>query len=195
MHVAVGEGFEPLGFAPEFEVELAPEFPGTGSWSHPVHAFDLEGRVVQDPVSRWGAPAVLVVEPAHGLPWVGIFSSSGRGQGFSGAVATPNPRRLCVAVKGATYLVDVDRPQQGALVTWAQQLVGISSPALLLAASTDDVVAYGVEGLAWRSPRLAVDGLRITEARDGTITVLDLAGDGHGEDVLTTVDVHTGRLA
>ena len=195
MHVADGQAFEPLGFAPEFEVEVAPEFPGTGSWPYPVHAFDLEGRVVQDPVSRWGAPAVLVVEPAGRAPWVGMFPSSSGGRGLSGAVATPNPRKLCVAVRGATYVVDVDRPRQGVLVGWAQQLVGIGSPALLLAASADDVVAYGPEGLEWRSPRLAIDGLRIIDARDGTITVSDLEGDGRGAPVLTTLDVHTGRPA
>lgn len=155
-------GFERQGFSPAYEVEPDPEFPAGGAWSCPVIAFDRDGRVQAEFVSRWGAPRILRVRPPDSPEWVGMFPSGGLG-GVSGVYATPSPERLCVLVDGAAYIVRVDGPQEGAVIAHdtVEQVVSSMEPPLLLLVRGIDIVALGSEGVAWRSPRLAVDDLRV----------------------------------
>jgi hypothetical protein len=68
-----------------------------------------------------------------------------------------------VLVDGVAYLVDTASPSAGAVIAHDQvwQVVGMDQPALLLLVRSIDIVAVGVEGITWRTPRLAVDDLRV----------------------------------
>jgi hypothetical protein len=143
------------GFAPAFDAEADPEFPGDGRWSCPVFAFDYDGRVVQEFKSPWGTPFVVRVTPADGSEWVGLFPAGGLGG-------------------------EDDAPGSAAVVAQDQvrQVVPVIDSSLLLLVSYVDMVAIDSQGIAWTSPRLALDGLRITHTdADGIHCVADtLAG-------------------
>ena len=154
-------GFTQACIEPTYAVTVDPEFPADGQWPAPVHAFDREGRMQSDLVSRWGAPRIVQVQPAGSPEWVGFFPAGGLG-GVSGVHATPSACHLCVLVDGEAYVVRVDAPAEGAVVSQGvQQVVPVAEPPLLLLVRHTDIVALGPEGVAWRSPRLAVDGLRV----------------------------------
>jgi hypothetical protein len=154
-----------------FDVVVDPEFPGDGDWGCPMFAFDREGRIAGNAESRWGPPTVVDVLPQPGERWVGSFAAGGLG-GVSGVFATPAPAQLCVVVDGLAYVVDVHNPGSGAVIAHDQvwQVEFIEEPArLLLLIRFIDIVALGEAGIAWRTPRVAVDGLRVVQAGPGGI--------------------------
>lgn len=152
------------GFEPAYEIEIDPEFAPDGEWSCPVFAFDRVGRLVDDFVSRWGTPIVVRVRPGTAAEWVGQFPAGGL-VGVDGVFACPAPTQMCVVVDGLAFLVDVGAPAQTLAVhDQVRQVVPVVGAPLLLLVSYVDIVAIGPEGIAWRSPRLALDGLRVLDA-------------------------------
>jgi hypothetical protein len=180
-------------FDPAYDVELGPEFPGGGEWLYPVFAFDRDGHLDPQFVSRWGAPVIAVIHPQRGEQWVGMFPAGGLG-GVSGAFATPSAQHLCIVADGEAFLVRTDAPQEGALVVQDQvRQVAVASTTLLLLVRDIDIVAVGARGVAWRSPRLAVDDLRVTTAGP---TAIHCTGDllaGRVVDLI--VNAATGCVA
>ena len=61
---------------------------------------------------------------------------------------------------------------------------------LVVFADFTNLVAYGREGVAWRSRRLALDDLKIVRPEDHVLHVIGFFGDE--EDVPFTVDLRTG---
>jgi hypothetical protein len=157
--------FEALGFSPTFDVEADPEFPGDGNWICPVVGYDRDGTVMEDFDSRWGAPVVLAVSGKRVDRWVGMFASGGLG-GVTGAFGCPSPTDLCVLADGLAYLLDVTKPSRGAQPVHDQvtQVVPVEGLPLVLLVRFIDIVAIGQHGIAWRTPRLAVDGLQVVQA-------------------------------
>jgi hypothetical protein len=192
-------GFQRLAFEPAYEVEVDPEFPADGRWASPVFAYDRDGRAQSDPVSRWGVPRVIRVRPVDSPEWVGMFPCSGLGGlgglgGVSGILATPSPGHLCVLADGEAFIVGVDAPGEGAvpLHVPVKQVASAMSPPLLLLVSDIDVVAVGAHGVAWRSPRLAVDDLRVVDVSTAGIRC---TGDVFSEEeVSILVDPASGRV-
>ncbi|MFI6096585.1 hypothetical protein ACIA8G_13575 [Lentzea sp. NPDC051213] len=106
--------------------------------------------------------------------------------------ACPAPAQLCVVVDGLAFLLDVDAPA-AAVVAQDQvcQVVPVIGVPLLLLVSYFDIVAIAPEGIAWRSPRLALDGLRVSLAQaDGIRCVAETLED---ESVDIVVDPVTGE--
>ena len=145
-------------------------------------------------MSRWGDPLVLCVKPVDSPEWVGMFPAGGLG-GLSGVFATPSPQRICVIVDGLAYLVLVDAPGAGAVMAQniVEQVVPLEDPQLLLLVRVIDIVALGPGGIAWRSPRLAVDGLRVVRVDTQGIWCV---GDSLSQEQDSfVVDRATGRVA
>lgn len=181
-----------------FRVAVDPEFPGDGDWRCPTYAFDRDGTVRVDPDTTWGAPTVLDVTPNEEDRWIGFFSSGGLG-GLSGVFATPDAVAVCVVVDGLAYLVDVTAPQGGApTISWqTAQVVPMTDPRLLLIVSDLNIVALGVDGVAWQTQRLAVDDLRVVKTAPGRIlcTLDNLGGSATIElDATTGEQVSGTRL-
>jgi hypothetical protein len=86
--------------------------------------------------------------------------------GVRGVFAAPSPAALCAVVDGLAYLVDVEAPADGAIIAHdlVSQVVPVPRRDLLLLVRMIDIVAWGPEGVAWRSARLAVDDLRVERA-------------------------------
>ena len=109
-------------------------------------------------------------------------------------ISSPDPDRACIISSGAAYIVKVDEPD-----SWDQVPVMpvldirlIPDHQILVFADSTRLAAYGNSGLAWRSPRVCWDELKILNVTHDTI-------EGIGYDPLNdsesrfAVDIRTGR--
>lgn len=177
--------FDPT-FAHDYTVDLHAELPGSG-------------QVLEFPKECPSRPASLVVriEPTGRQAWFGRFRGGGMTHaGVTGAYSWPDPRMVCVACVGSVYLVDVGAPLN------AQELdsgmVVDIRPApherLILLADTWEVRAYSSDGIAWRTGRIAVDGMRLADIVDGTLDGFARSADDDDEEVPFRIDMTTGRV-
>jgi hypothetical protein len=124
------------------------------------------------PAGRSGAGGLIFeVDPGDSDSWVGFArpTSIGSRNAVTGLFSTPDPGRLCVITQGAAYLVDV-ATRRFVLLSQSDPVIFVTSLAdvgLLLLATPWRVLAIGCDGPAWRTERLAIDGLRLDEA-DGS---------------------------
>ncbi|MFI9813220.1 hypothetical protein [Saccharothrix variisporea] len=175
---------------PPYAVEVDPEFPPDGDWGCPVFEFGHDGGLGGF-TSRWGATVVRVTAATE---WVGLFPGEWP-DGVDDVFATPDPGRLCVVAGGSAFVVRVDSPGEGAVVAQdrVHQVVPVGDRLVLLVSEVD-VVALGPDGVAWRSGRLAGDGLRVVRADPDAVHCV---GNFHylGEDPQEFVlDPATGRV-
>lgn len=170
MSMSDSHRFERATFHPAYDVAVDVEFPGDGRWPSPVYAFDRQGRLQPDLVSRWGAPCILEVRPVVSPHWIGMFPAGGLG-GVTGVYATPSPRHMCVLVEGTAFVVQVDAPNEGAVIAHdtVGQVAAVAEPPLLLLVRAIDIVALGPNSVSWRSHRLAVDDLQVDMVDDDGI--------------------------
>lgn len=182
---------ERFHFDPSFSVLRDPDFPGNGDWGCEVLHFDRDGTVVDELRSPWGTPMVLEITPENDARWIATLEAGGLG-GLTGLYATPSDSHLCALVDGLAYLVDTQPAGKGATPVHHQvsQVVPVDGSDRLLLVRFIDIVALGRDGVAWKSPRLAVDGLAVVSASaDAVVCSLDgLAGP---ESI--TVDPITGE--
>jgi hypothetical protein len=174
-----------------YEVSEIGEFPGTGKFNLPVLYFPSpRSRPEHD--GLW-----LRIDPRNGKSWIGVFAFGYQSPpAISRVLTTPNPAFVCVISKGRAYIVRTDEPG-----TWDQipsypvldaRLIMESS--LIVFSSFTNLAAYGKRGLAWQSPRLCWDALKI-------VTVSDDVIEGVGYDPTNSathemrfaVDLKTGR--
>lgn len=127
-----------------------------------------------------GALEVLV-RPAAGGPFLATFAL-----GFAdpaaptGLFSCPHPDDLCALAGGYAYIVRASEPQQFTHLAFRPVLEVRPAPEheLLLAAGHHALLAWGREGVAWQTPRLSSEGLRLT----------GISGDrlhGFGWDLMT----------
>jgi hypothetical protein len=178
-------------FSSAYEVETDPEFPGDGDWGCLVCSYKADGTITQDFESRWGAPTILRVLPASAPSWVGMFPAGGLG-GESGVFGCPSLNHMCVVANGAAYLVDVTTPHGGAAMVRpdTHQVLPVPHAPLLLLAGFQDLVAVGIEGVAWRSPRLVLDELWVEQALENHLVC---RGHEMRGTVTFEVDLATGE--
>lgn len=161
--------FQTLGFSPAYDVEIDPEFPGDGDWRCAVFGYDRDGTVMEDFHSRWGPPMIMAVSPPDTQRWVGKFASGGLGVGVAGATGAfgcPASTDLCVLADGLAYVLSVEDPAGGAFAArlGVRQIVRVEGHPLLLLVTFTDIVAIGTAGVAWQTPRIALDDLWVESA-------------------------------
>jgi hypothetical protein len=167
-----------------YAVEEIAELPGTGKLAVPPIFFPPpKNRLEHD--GLW-----LKVTAASGKRWVGVFKFAySSPPAFSCVVDSLDPDRMCVISKGAAYIVRADEPEaweQIPLVPVLDFRV-IPDAGLLIFSDFTRLVAYGSSGLAWRSPRVCWDGLKIVSVYRGVI-------EGIGYDP-TNPATHESRFA
>jgi hypothetical protein len=124
------------------------------------------------PAGRTGTGGLIFeVDLGGGDSWVGFArpTSIGIRNAVAGLFSTPDPGRLCVITQGAAYLVDV-ATRRFVLLSLSDPVIFVTSltdVGLLLLATPWRVLAIGRDGPAWRTERLAIDGLRLDET-DGS---------------------------
>lgn len=139
-------------FARNYEAEFLREQPGLPT---ELRHYPRGGKAFQE-------GHLVRVKPRHGDPWVGVFAFGHTG-GFDELSTTPNPDWLCVVARNQAYLVDTRQPDcwehvnKGTPIT---QVMPAKEAGLLLFADHTEIEAWDATGLAWRSARLSLDGLR-----------------------------------
>jgi hypothetical protein len=109
------------------------------------------------------------VTPYEGDPWLGIFAFGQiTPKGVTGIFSTPNPERLCVAAQGNAFIVSVSDPS-----TWESvraipviDVRCVVKHGIIVFANFTELVAYGSQGLKWRTKRLTWDSMKVVEVTD-----------------------------
>jgi hypothetical protein len=180
-----------LTFPHSYEVEEIGELPGTGKFNVPLIYFPPPGtRGEHD--GLW-----LRIKADTGKAWVGVFAYGYTSPpAYSRVFSSPDPKRVCVLSRGSAYMVNADEPE-----TWEKipvfpvlEVRPLPVHKLLVFSDFSSLASYGSSGIAWRSPRVCWDGLKITNVSSETIE-----GTGYDPTNSTThesrfaVDVRTGR--
>jgi hypothetical protein len=178
-----------LSFSHSYEIEELPELPGTGRIDVPVLYFPRpKSRPEHD--GLW-----LRVRTASGESWVGVFAFGYQSPpAISRVLSSPDQNRACIISSGAAYVVKTDEPE-----TWEQIPIVpvldvrlIPEHQLIVFADFTRLAAYGRSGLAWRSPRVCWDGLKILNVTHDTIEGIGYDPTNLGESRFA-VDVIMGR--
>jgi len=111
----------------------------------------------------------------------------------TGIFSCPNPRELCALAGGYAYLIDTSDPTRSTHLPLKPVAEVLPLPAhnLLLFVGFHTLLAWGADGLAWHTPRLTWDGLRITRIDGDTLHGLawNMPSD---KDVPFTIHLPTG---
>jgi len=167
-----------LEFTPAYDVEVLNDFPGTSG-----------SRVLYIPPGspkggRDGLP--VRIKPTGDAPWIGIFAfGTQSGVGYRQIVSCPNPDEICVIAAGAAYVVNVREPTicNEVSLRSVSDVRQVIDRRILLFADSVSLLAWGDNGLAWKSTRLAHDGVRIDEVRHEIVS-------GRGWDPSIPGEVH-----
>lgn len=154
----------------------------------PDHAFAAEGA---------GARATLVAVELWGEPtWTVAFAAPDPGRrALTALLGTPRPTGLCVVERGTVFLGDVREPEAFEVVATPGPVVAAEELVVegaLLLVTPWAVTVVDARGVRWTTPRIAVDGLRIDEAKGGWIRGVADPDDDEPRDF--AVDLATGEV-
>jgi hypothetical protein len=178
-----------LALPHSYEIEEVLELPGTGTFDTPL-------LYIPQPKNRPEHDGLrLKIRAAGGKSWVGVFAFGYQSPpAFSRVVSLPDPNRACVISRGAAYVVKTDEPE-----IWEQipvlpvlDIRLIPEHELLVLADFTRLAAYGNSGIAWRSPQVCWDELKILSVTDDTIEGIGYDPTNLGESRFA-VDIRTGR--
>ncbi len=110
----------------------------------------------------------------------------------TGVHPCPHPDHLCALAGGYAYLADTTTPATCTLLPLKPVAQVLHTPDLLLFVGFHTLLAWGREGLAWQTPRLSWEGLKITGTTPTHLEGLawDLISD---RELPFSVDLATGR--
>lgn len=153
--------FIDTAFASGYEVELLEELPG----------YTPRNMFYVPPTGDGGRDGVLVRVRSGGAEWIGCFAFGDFGVPTCALVASPQQDTMFVVAAGAGYAIDVNRPSH-----WSElpclpiRQVGVSiEHKIVWFGDFIRLMAYGAEGLMWRSRRLCWDGLQIIAVEGNSI--------------------------
>ncbi|MGA2978924.1 MAG: hypothetical protein ABSD76_04975 [Terriglobales bacterium] len=180
-----------LALPHSYAVEEFGELPGTGVLPFPV-IYIPPPKTRPEHSGLW-----LKISSETGKCWIGVFAFGySSPPAFSRVVSTLDRNRVCVISNGAAYIVKADEPAVWQQIPVLPVLDVRSFPEHQLLVFSDFIrlAAYGSNGLAWRSPRVCWDELKILKVTSDTI-------EGTGYDPTNSitsesrfaVDIETGR--
>ena len=173
-----------------YEVEELPELPGSGGFNVPL-VYIPQPKNRPEHNGLW-----LKLTPPTGKSWIGVFAFLFESpRSFSRVISTFDADRVCVISRCAGFIVKVNEPG-----IWERVAVPVldvrllPEHQLLVLSGYTELVAYGKNGLAWCSPQLCWDELKIVNVTRDTI-------EGTGYDPTNSitresrfaVDIGTGR--
>jgi hypothetical protein len=180
-----------LSLPHSYEIQEIGDFPGTGKFRDPIIYFPRPQE------GREGGGLWLKVKAASGKSWVGVFAFGySSPPAFSRVVSSPDPDRLCVIANGAAYVVKSDEPElwDKIPVIPVLDVRPLPEQGLIVFSDFTRLAAYRNNTLAWQSPRVCWDGLKIVR-----ITLDAIEGVGYDPTNSITherpfsVDLETGR--
>jgi hypothetical protein len=105
----------------------------------------------------------VLIRPASGKSWVGIFAFGYEEPPATSRIVTPDPDRVCIISPGAAYIVQADDPStyQQIPVLPVLDVRSIPEHRLLVLADFTRMAAFGRNGILWTSPQVRWDELKI----------------------------------
>jgi hypothetical protein len=179
-----------LDFPHDWRAEVLAKPPLIAPARQFTHPRQVAGE--EDTLAR-GALLVLV-HPAGGGTFLATCAL-----GFSdpavptGLWTCPNPAELCAVAGGYAYIVDTASPDRSTQVPLkpVAEVLPIPAHGLLVFVGFHAIVAWGADGMAWKTARLSWEGIRITGVEGDTLRGLgwEMKTDREVEFV---VDLRTG---
>jgi hypothetical protein len=173
-------------FAADYSVEVVQDLPHPGTMRHFYYP----------PASRSGHDGVTVqVAGTRMEPWIGTFAFGALSpKGISGVFAMPNAGQLCVVSRGRGFVVSATDPAtyQELQCHPIVDVRPIPRWRIMIFANFTEMLAYGQDGIQWRTARLSWDGFKITEVTDTCIQgeFWDIRSE---QPATFTVDLATGK--
>ncbi len=98
----------------------------------------------------------------------------------TGIWSCPSPNELCAVAGGYAYIIDTTKPERFTMVPHRPVFAVHIAPAegLLLFVSNRTILAWGLHGQEWESPKLSDEGVTIVAIENGTLR-------GMGWDMMT----------
>lgn len=178
-----------LTFPHSYAVEEPPELSGTGDDVRPIYIPTPESRTEHDGV--W----VKISRPGGGS-WVGVFAFGYTSPpAISRIISLPDPDRVCIVSRGAAYLVEASQPEvwERLPVMPVIDVVVVPAQELVVFANFTRLSAYNRNGLAWQSPRLCWDGLKIDAITHSSIECRGYDPTAASGESFFAVDLLTGH--
>lgn len=173
-----------LAFPAGYDVRLLEELQGGGG---PEHVFARDGRVVDG--------GVLIEVGGAGGAWSGLVANAPESVSgaHSGVYSTPASSTLCVVARGDAYFIEADAPERWWMLEDSPVVAVRCAVAekLLVLATPWRVVAVGEAGVAWRTSRIAIDGIALGGLAGGELGGVADPGDDEAEDFV--VELRTGH--
>ena len=138
---------------------------------------------------------MVCVTPETGPAWVGTFAFGAFGRNVvTRIVSMPDPFRLCVVARGAGYVVSTRRPEKWEEVNAIPviDVRSIAAAGIVVFASLTELIAYGSEGIRWRTKRLTWDSMKLTDVLTEEKIVGEYWDMQYEETRTFEVDVTTG---
>lgn len=107
-----------------------------------------------------------------GESWTGVFAfGENSSSKFTGAFSHPDPNKLCIVSRGAGVIVNVIDPTSWELIDCHPicHVVTSRKHEILVFGNLTEFIAYGKDGIAWRSQRVGWSDLNVTEVSDDYI--------------------------
>lgn len=162
---------EALEYWNDYELEVLSGLPDRGAdyvFCQPRKAPKPNELVLEVPSSSadW---LTLKVKPSQGASWIGSFEPGV--EGVSGLYATPSESSLCVVVKGQGYWIPVNSPADYEIIPSfpIKRVVAVPKAQIMLFVDYVRLVAYGANGLIWKTGGLSWDGLKLKEVTESTV--------------------------
>lgn len=172
-----------MEFPPTYDVQVLEEMPARRGVEH---QFARDGRIVDG--------GVLIEVVSESGRWDGLVANAPDSlpSAVSGIYSTPSSHVVAVIAKGDAYFIDVEDPEgwwalEDAPIVAVRSAVG---DGLLVLATSRRVVGVGADGVVWRTPRLAVDGISVGQPAGSELSGVADPRDEHQEFV---IDLRSGK--
>jgi len=178
-----------LTFAHAWQAEILAARPVILPARHFVYPHDVEE------VER-GALEVMVRPEAPHAPFLATCALGFRDPIVpTGVWSAPDAREICAVSGGYAYLIDTTAPERFTMLPFRPVLLVIPAPAdnLLLFIASRSILAQGLHGEAWQSPKLSDEGITVREIHPGRLS-------GMGWNMMTDketpfdLDLQTGQV-
>lgn len=143
---------------------------------------------------RTGTQLKIVVEADDGrVLTIGVTQGPpSTGSALTGLYATPSPTVLCIVARGDGYLLDIGNPDRLDQLPDSPLIGVVAAPEhqVLVLATPWHLVGLARHGIAWRSPRIAIDGIERLELHGPVVSGVADPDEERGKRF--TIDVRTG---